>query len=742
MFEPNVGDEILIGGYSRFITAHPTAGAMLTPYGQEGRAGTVYQLRDSAGGLTAFKVFNPGFRHPSLVEQVGQLRRFGELPGLSVCHRAVMTPEQQGPLLQQYPELAYAVLMPWIEGRPWNQIIQDRRPLTHHQSQALAEALRTVLAYMDREGVAHGDLSGANLMIDGLDTGDIRIELVDVEQLYAPGLTRPAKVPAGSPGYAHATIAGRPWQADTDRFAGAILLAEILGWCDERVRAAADSITTNDGKIIPGESYFAEDELQQDCERYRLLCSVLTENWGADAAALLQRAWNSPALAECPSFSADQAKQLPPPPPSPRQKARTDLVANATAAEQNGRWGQAVVFYDRLLTGWPGDPATDQWMTARDLARQKAEPPPKPVPPRRIGWRWAAPALALLLILFGGGAALAGLWPFGGGSEPAPTATMIAAVATESLPTATPGAETAVPPADSDTDGDGLSDSQETQNYNTDPNNADSDGDGLSDGQETQNYNTDPRSADSDGDGLSDGQEVQNYNTDPRSADSDGDGLSDGQEVQNYSTDPNNADSDGDGLSDGQEAQNYSTDPRNPDSDGDGQSDGQEVKTHNTDPNNANSGGSQSGPGGNVAVVEPQKSEPQEKSRITGFQLINPTTGRAIGAIEDGDTISLRQSGCGTSGACYLNVEAIVDGADVASVTFMFDGKPIDINGRSLENTAPYYMAGDINGDPQGNWNWARYVGGQHTIEAQPCDRDNGEEPCTLPLTVTFTVTR
>jgi len=673
MFEPNVGDEILIGGYSRFITAHPTAGAMLTPYGQEGRAGTVYQLRDSAGGLTAFKVFNPGFRHPSLVEQVGQLRRFGELPGLSVCHRAVMTPEQQGPLLQQYPELAYAVLMPWIEGRPWNQIIQDRRPLTHHQSQALAEALRTVLAYMDREGVAHGDLSGANLMIDGLDTGDIRIELVDVEQLYAPGLTRPAKVPAGSPGYAHATIAGRPWQADTDRFAGAILLAEILGWCDERVRAAADSITTNDGKIIPGESYFAEDELQQDCERYRLLCSVLTENWGADAAALLQRAWNSPALAECPSFSADQAKQLPPPPPSPRQKARTDLVANATAAEQNGRWGQAVVFYDRLLTGWPGDPATDQWMTARDLARQKAEPPPKPVPPRRIGWRWAAPALALLLILFGGGAALAGLWPFGGGSEPAPTATMIAAVATESLPTATPGAETAVPPADSDTDGDGLSDSQETQNYNTDP---------------------------------------------------------------------NNADSDGDGLSDGQEAQNYSTDPRNPDSDGDGQSDGQEVKTHNTDPNNANSGGSQSGPGGNVAVVEPQKSEPQEKSRITGFQLINPTTGRAIGAIEDGDTISLRQSGCGTSGACYLNVEAIVDGADVASVTFMFDGKPIDINGRSLENTAPYYMAGDINGDPQGNWNWARYVGGQHTIEAQPCDRDNGEGPCTLPLTVTFTVTR
>lgn len=42
----------------------------------------------------------------------------------------------------------------------------------------------------------------------------------------------------------------------------------------------------------------------------------------------------------------------------------------------------------------------------------------------------------------------------------------------------------------------------------TDPNNPDSDGDGLSDSEEVLIHNTDPNNPDSDGDGLSDGEEV------------------------------------------------------------------------------------------------------------------------------------------------------------------------------------------------------------------------------------------
>jgi hypothetical protein len=128
-----------------------------------------------------------------------------------------------------------------------------------------------------------------------------------------------------------------------------------------------------------------------------------------------------------------------------------------------------------------------------------------------------------------------------------------------------------------DSDGDGLSDTEEA-NYGTDPNSADSDGDGLSDGQEVFIYNTDPNETDTDGDGLSDGEEVNTYGTDPNSGDTDGDGLSDYDELNTHGTDPTRTDSDGDGLSDSAELTVYNTDPTSRDTDQGGAPDGHEVE--------------------------------------------------------------------------------------------------------------------------------------------------------------------
>ena len=130
------------------------------------------------------------------------------------------------------------------------------------------------------------------------------------------------------------------------------------------------------------------------------------------------------------------------------------------------------------------------------------------------------------------------------------------------------------PPRQTDSDCDGLTDSEE-QKLGTNPNNPDTDGDGLWDGYELGiSYNPDPFNCAQ--------QNFQNnvYNptghtSDPTLKDTDGDGLSDGEE-QKLGTDPNNPDTDGDGLSDGEE-QKLGTDPNNPDTDGDGISDGAEV---------------------------------------------------------------------------------------------------------------------------------------------------------------------
>jgi probable HAF family extracellular repeat protein len=113
---------------------------------------------------------------------------------------------------------------------------------------------------------------------------------------------------------------------------------------------------------------------------------------------------------------------------------------------------------------------------------------------------------------------------------------------------------------------------------------SDTDNDGLSDSEEINFYATDPLDPDSDKDGLSDGDEVTVYATDALKADTDSDGLTDGGEVNTFGTNPIDADSDDDGLNDGQEVNTYATDPLNPDTDSDGYSDGEEVAA-GTDPN-------------------------------------------------------------------------------------------------------------------------------------------------------------
>lgn len=99
------------------------------------------------------------------------------------------------------------------------------------------------------------------------------------------------------------------------------------------------------------------------------------------------------------------------------------------------------------------------------------------------------------------------------------------------MPEQPPVDETPAPSPQQDSDGDGLSDIEETLMTGTDPANPDSDGDGLSDGFEVQNR-LNPLNPDTDGDGVNDGQEVQ-QGSDPFMPDQDGmmDSLSQ-QDVQ------------------------------------------------------------------------------------------------------------------------------------------------------------------------------------------------------------------
>ena len=337
--QPQVSQRIIIDKMTYQIAEHPSAPGI--PYGQEGRQAIVYQLVAPDGDKRALKVFKPRFRVPALVALTAQIVKYADLPGLAVCHRNILTQQRNSKLLEQYPDLQFAVLMPWIEGPTWMEVMLTKDDpvwdsFAPKHSAALATTFAQILAEMEQRGIAHCDLSASNVLLPALvespDPNASAIELVDVEELYAANLSKPNALPSGSDGYAHKTAVSGLWSADADRFAGAVLLAEILGWCDARVRRAAY-----------GEQFFDPSEMQRDTERYRLLRMVLKEHWGDQIAETFERAWQSRQLSDCPPL-AEWTTCL------SAQTAGTRVSVRAAAALFKLRRGSKSVRVDQGIT--------------------------------------------------------------------------------------------------------------------------------------------------------------------------------------------------------------------------------------------------------------------------------------------------------------------------------------------------------------------------------------------------------
>ena len=146
---------------------------------------------------------------------------------MSVCTQTVLTRQTHGRLIEEHEDLEYATLMPWIEGKTWFDYLQSRQAVRLGDSRALAESMAWVLYALELNRLAHCDLSSANVII----APDLQqVHLVDVEDLYTPWVEPPPMLPGGSMGYQHPSLNGSgQWGALGDRFAGAVLMAEMLG---------------------------------------------------------------------------------------------------------------------------------------------------------------------------------------------------------------------------------------------------------------------------------------------------------------------------------------------------------------------------------------------------------------------------------------------------------------------------------------------------------------------------------
>jgi len=369
-YSPILGNELFIEEIKYSITEHPMAPGM--PYGQEGRRAVVYQLLDEDGEKYALKVFKARFRVPGMVSVAETLEPYASLEGLQACKRIVLTGSRHPELLRKYPELTYAVLMPWVEGPTWQEMLLEPGYISRERSLEIARAFSKQLMILEEKRLAHCDLSGANLIIQ---PGDIPA-LVDLEEMYGPDFVKPESLPAGSPGYAHKTAPKGLWNPTTDRFPGAVLLTEMLCWHDPAVREAAW-----------GESYFAPKDMQTENQRLDVLKTYLKKHYGERILDLFNQAWRSDSLRDCPTF-AEWAVALPmevQPQDQSKIPQAVDIenlsikndtasfILNAQKAAAQGENDQAISWYRKAIALAPSELSGEIEKRIKDLDSPEAE---------------------------------------------------------------------------------------------------------------------------------------------------------------------------------------------------------------------------------------------------------------------------------------------------------------------------------------------------------------------------------
>ena len=295
-FKP--GENIVIEGETYRVAPHPSAPKL--PFAQQGRKGTVFQIiRQRDKRPFALKVFVQRFRDPAMIKRTRAMAAYASLPGLAVCQRDVLSKTGFGrKAIQKIPDLDLSVLMPWSTGRTWFDVLCSGVQILAPVCIEITRRVAGILAGLEARGLAHCDIASGNLLVS-IDTLDIH--LIDVEDMYGPGLSRPGAPPTGSDGYNHRQVRDEDqWRAAGDRFAGAVIMAEMLCWHSAAFREGA----TEDG------SFFSADEVQDPtAPKYTLVLDTLRllpgvpEDCKNGLVSLFERAWNAPTLEDCPTLA-------------------------------------------------------------------------------------------------------------------------------------------------------------------------------------------------------------------------------------------------------------------------------------------------------------------------------------------------------------------------------------------------------------------------------------------------------
>jgi serine/threonine protein kinase len=296
---PKVNDKLRLFGKDLFFQEHPKAKGQV--YSAGGAKARVYRLVNDGGEVFGLKVFKKAYRTRATILSAAWLKSSESLPGMKAARRQVVGSRDES--VRRYPELEFAVLMPWIIGDTWFDVLiraqRDRLYLSPDAAMHFSTQLLSVVAGLEERGIAHTDLAPGNVVLDPK-TGSV--ELLDLEEMFASGAQKPPKLPVGTTGYRHPTgdVGGTCWCAEGDRYASAILAAEILALSNPALSWRASD-----------EGFFKAHRLSEEGRDRFGEAKRFLEELAPTFAGRFEEAWSSATLLNCPTAGVLKAA-LPP----------------------------------------------------------------------------------------------------------------------------------------------------------------------------------------------------------------------------------------------------------------------------------------------------------------------------------------------------------------------------------------------------------------------------------------------
>jgi len=289
-FEPKPNDTLTLFGEQYVVQPHPSASHIA--YSSEAGRAFVYQLKGQKGDHFALKVIKPKFRRANLADSPRHLVNIEKFEGLRAANRRVVLPEE--PIVKTFPALEYAMLMPWISGSTWFDVLNNAKLHGTYFDSPFAVKLCAqflkVMAALEQAGYAHSDISPGNLIVGKLHPD---VQLIDLEDMYLPGAPAPSEDYTGSPGYRHRSgdQGATTWRREGDRYATAVMAAEMLVLTNRKLaRLATDT------------GYFASHCQDDDgAKRFDSAQGILA-NSAPGFARLFKQAWFSESLSDCPKI--------------------------------------------------------------------------------------------------------------------------------------------------------------------------------------------------------------------------------------------------------------------------------------------------------------------------------------------------------------------------------------------------------------------------------------------------------